>query len=167
MSEIARVSLFGKLNSLGYKAIESATVFCKLRGNPYVELVHWFNQILQLPDSDLHHILHEFRIDASRLARDLTATLDQLPRGATSISDLSSHIEEAVERGWVYATLLFGESQVRTGHLAVGILKTPGLRNSLSAMSREFDKLKVERLTATSIRTVARWPGRTVAAWAA
>ena len=49
MSEITRVSLFGKLNSLAYKAIESATVFCKLRGNPYVELVHWLNQILQLP----------------------------------------------------------------------------------------------------------------------
>ena len=38
MSEISRVALFGKLNSLGYKAIEGATVFCKLRGNPYVEL---------------------------------------------------------------------------------------------------------------------------------
>jgi type VI secretion system protein VasG len=90
MSEITRVSLFGKLNSLAYKAIESATVFCKLRGNPYVELVHWFNQILQLPDSDLHHIVREFRIEPSRLARDMTAALDQLPRGATSISDLST-----------------------------------------------------------------------------
>ena len=40
MSEITRVSLFGKLNNLAYQAIESATVFCKLRGNPYVELVH-------------------------------------------------------------------------------------------------------------------------------
>ncbi len=29
MAEISRVALFGKLNSLGYKAIESATVFCK------------------------------------------------------------------------------------------------------------------------------------------
>jgi type VI secretion system protein VasG len=147
MSEIARASLFGKLNGLGYKAIESATVFCKLRGNPYVELVHWFNQILQLSDSDLHHILHEFHIDPSRLARDMTAALDQLPRGATSISDLSSHVEEAVERGWVYGTLLFGEPQVRTGHLVVGILKTPGLRHALSVMSREFDKVKVEQLT--------------------
>jgi type VI secretion system protein VasG len=147
MSEITRVALFGKLDSLAYRAIESATVFCKLRGNPYVELVHWFNQILQLPDSDVHHILREFRVDPARLARDLTTTLDQLPRGATSISDLSSHVEEAVERGWVYGTLLFGESQVRTGHLLVGILKTPGLRHTLAAMSREFDKLKVEQLT--------------------
>ena len=146
MSEISRVSLFGKLNSLGYKAIESATVFCKLRGNPYVELVHWFNQLLQLPDSDLHRIVREFQIDPSRLARDMTAALDRLPRGATSISDLSSHIEEAVERGWVYGTLLFGESQVRTGHLVVGMLKTGNLRNALSSMSREFDKIKIEQL---------------------
>ncbi len=47
MSEISRSTLFGKLNSLAYKAIEGATVFCKLRGNPYVELVHWIQQILQ------------------------------------------------------------------------------------------------------------------------
>ena len=46
MSEISRSRLFGKLNSLAYKAIEGATVFCKLRGNPYVELVHWIQQIL-------------------------------------------------------------------------------------------------------------------------
>ena len=51
MSEISRVALFGKLNELTYKGIESATVFCKMRGNPYVELVHWLNQILQLQDS--------------------------------------------------------------------------------------------------------------------
>ena len=117
MSEINRVALFGKLNSLGYKAIESATVFCKMRGNPYVELVHWFHQVLQLQDSDLHHIISEFDLEPARVAKEMTEALDQLPRGSTSISDLSSHIEDAVERGWVYGTLMFGESQVRTGHL--------------------------------------------------
>jgi len=147
MADITRVALFGKLNPLAFKAIESATVFCKLRGNPYVELVHWFNQILRLPDSDVHHVVREFCLDSSRLARDMTEALDQLPRGATSISDLSSHLDEAVERAWVYGTLLFGDAQVRTGHLVVGILKTPGLRHTLSSMSREFDKIKVEQLS--------------------
>ena len=47
MSDISRAALFGKLNSLAYKAVEGATVFCKLRGNPYVELVHWMHQVLQ------------------------------------------------------------------------------------------------------------------------
>ena len=92
MGEISRVALFGKLNSLAYKAIEGATVFCKLRGNPYVELEHWLQQILQSQDSDLHRIAKHFELDASRLAKDMTDALDRLPRGATSISDLSEHI---------------------------------------------------------------------------
>ena len=147
MSEIPRTSLFGKLNPLAYKSIEGATVFCKLRGNPYVELVHWFQQLVQLPDSDLHRIIKAFEIDPSRLAADMTAALDKLPRGSTSISDFSSHIEDAVERGWVYGTLLFGESQVRTGHLVVGILKTRGLSHALTGMSKEFLKIKLDTLT--------------------
>ncbi len=147
MSEISRVALFGKLNSLAYKTIESATTFCKLRGNPYVEVVHWFYQILQQQDSDLHHIVGAFQIDPSRLAKNMTEALDRLPRGATSITDLSSHLEELVERGWVYGSLMFGDGKIRTGHLLVGALKTPALRNALLAMSREFEKLRADRLT--------------------
>jgi type VI secretion system protein VasG len=147
MSEINRAALFGKLNSLGYKAIESATVFCKMRGNPYVELVHWFHQILQLQDSDLHRIIKQFNLDPSHLAKDITETLDSLPRGSTSISDLSSHVEEATERGWVYGTLMFGESQVRTGYLIIGILKTNSLRNALMRISDQFKKISIDTLT--------------------
>jgi len=76
MGDISRVALFGKLNSLAYKAVEGATVFCKLRGNPYVELVHWVNQILQLQNSDLHCIVRAFSLDPGRLARDVTDSLD-------------------------------------------------------------------------------------------
>jgi type VI secretion system protein VasG len=57
MLEISRTALFGKLNPLAYKAIEGATVFCKLRGNAYVELQHWLYQILNNQDSDLHRIV--------------------------------------------------------------------------------------------------------------
>ncbi len=147
MAEIGRAALFGKLNPVGYKAIEAATVFCKMRGNPYVELVHWFHQILQLQDSDLHRIVKQFNLDPSRLAADITDALDKLPRGSTTISDLSSHIEEAVERGWVLATLMFGESQVRTGYLVAGILQVRGLKNALLGISREFEKVSFDTLS--------------------
>ncbi len=147
MSEISRSSSFGKLNSVAFKAIESATVFCKLRGNPYVELVHWISQILQSADSDMHRILRHFEVDSSRLAKDVTEALDRLPRGATSISDFSTHIETAVERGWVYSSLMFGDTRVRTGHLMVGLMKTPSLRNALMAISRHFEAVKPDTLT--------------------
>ncbi len=147
MTEINRVKAFGKLNRVCYKSIESATVFCKLRGNPYVELVHWMHQILQLQDSDLHRIVKAFGIDPARLVKDLTESLERLPRGATSLSDISSHVDDAVERGWVYGTLLFGENQVRSAHLIVGMLKDRDLRNQLLAISKEFDKVKLDSLT--------------------
>ncbi|WP_349656337.1 type VI secretion system ATPase TssH [Xanthomonas sp. 10-10] len=142
MAEISRSALFGKLNPLAYRGIESATVFCKLRGNPYVELVHWLHQLLQLQDSDVHRIVKHFQLNPSALARDVTAALDSLPRGSTAVTDLSANVEEAVERAWVYASLSFGQAQVRTGYLVIGILSVRGLRNALLAISKEFDKLK-------------------------
>ncbi len=146
MTEISRSALFGKLNPIAYKAIEGATVFCKLRGNPYVELVHWVQQILQTQDTDLHRIVRHFELDSSKLATDITAALDRLPRGATAISDFSPSIEEAIERGWLYATLMFGEGQVRTGHLLYGALRTTTLRNALYGISRQFERVKAEAL---------------------
>lgn len=146
MAEISRINLFGKLNPIAYKAVESATVFCKLRGNPYVELVHWFQQILQLQDSDLHKIVQHFDIDPSVLAKDMTNLLDSLPRGASSISDLSSQIEDSIERAWVYGSLVYGDSKVRMAYVVLGMLKTRELKNSLLNISGEFAKVKAETL---------------------
>ncbi|MGS0757088.1 AAA family ATPase, partial [Roseateles sp. GG27B] len=146
MSEISRVALFGKLNPLAYKAIEGATVFCKMRGNPYVELVHWMVQMVQNNDTDLDAILRHYQIDASAMAKDMTTALDRLPRGSTAISDFSEQIENAIERAWVYGTLMFGEAQVRTGYLVLGMLKTNSLRNALLAISRQFERIKVDDL---------------------
>ncbi len=148
MSDIKRASLFGKLNPTCYQAIDSATTFCKMRGNPYVELEHWFQQLLSAQDSDLHRIIRDAGIDEARLASDLTKALDKLPRGASSVSDLSQHVEEAVERGWVYATLMFGDNAIRSGYLLIGILKTPGLRNTLFGISRLFENVSADDVAA-------------------
>jgi type VI secretion system protein VasG len=146
MSDISRSALFGKLDPVAYKAIESATLFCKLRGNPYVELAHWLHQLLQGSETDLHRILRHFELNAAALARDLTSALDRLPRGASSISDLAVQVEESVERGWVYATLLFDERRVRTGHLVVGWFKTRTLRSAVCGLSSELAKINVDQL---------------------
>ncbi|MFN4134355.1 MAG: type VI secretion system ATPase TssH [Novosphingobium sp.] len=146
MTEISRTALFGRLNQTALKGIETATGFCKMRGNPYVELVHWIHVLLQDPQNDLAAIRTAFGLDDETLARQVVAALDALPRGATSISDFSPQIEEAIEKGWLYASLQFGAGRVRTGHLLYGMLKTATLRNALFAISAEFRKVQVERL---------------------
>lgn len=146
MTEISRAALFGKLNNLAYKGIESATVFCKMRSNPYVELVHWLHQILQLPDSDVHRIIKRFELNPSRLAQDFVELLDRLPAGASSLSDFSIDVEESVEKSWLYASLKYASNQVRSGHLVVGIIKTPALRNKLLMISQEFKKINADML---------------------
>ena len=158
MAEINRVTLFGKLNPATYKAVEGAMVFCKLRGNPYVELEHVLAQLLQSGDSDWQRVIKHYQLDVSALARDLTAALDRLPRGATAIAGIAENIADAIERGWVYGTLLYGDQAVRSGYLLVGILKTKNLRNALLAISRQFEKLKIDELSDSLPKIVAGSP---------
>jgi type VI secretion system protein VasG len=155
MAEIRPAVLFGKLNTIAYKALEGATVFCKMRGNPQVELLHWIFQLVQAPDTDLLRIVRHFGLDASKLASDLQASLDRLPRGASGISGFSQQVQEAVEKGFVFGQLLFGELQVRTGHIVVALLKDPGLRHILPALSKEFGKIKEGTLSDDFAKIVA------------
>ncbi len=146
MAEISRGALFGRLNPTCLKALETATGFCRMRGNPYVELAHWVHVLLQDSGGDLAQIRSHFRIDDAALARDVVASLDSLPRGATAVSDFSPTVEEAAEKGWLYASLQFGAGKVRSGHLLYAALKTPTLRNALVAMSAEWRKVEVGKL---------------------
>ncbi|QSH41534.1 type VI secretion system ATPase TssH [Lentisphaerota bacterium ZTH] len=147
MAEIKRTELFGKLNEVAYKSIESATVFCKMRGNPYVELIHWLNQIFQTDDTDLHKIIHHFEIDEARLAKDLTSQLDKLPRGSTSIQDFSPHIELAIKEGWLVASLMFKRFSIRTGDVILAAKRTRELNSVLREISIQFDKIKLDDLS--------------------
>ncbi|HMO74229.1 MAG TPA: type VI secretion system ATPase TssH [Sphingopyxis sp.] len=146
MTEISRSSLFGKLNPTALKAVETATGFCKMRGNPYVELVHWLHILMQDAQNDVAAIRTAFGLNDAQLARDIVQALDALPRGASAISDFSPQIEEAIEKGWIYASLQFGAGRVRTGHLVYGMVKTPTLRNALFAISIEFRKVQADKL---------------------
>ena len=127
MSEISRVALFGKLNT-PRRTRASRAPRCSARCAA-IPTSSWCtgstrscsSRTPTCTGSSAHS-----ELDPARLAADLTAALDRLPRGATSISDFSPHIEEAIERGWVYGTLMFGDTQVRTGHLMVGVAEDAG-----------------------------------------
>ena len=141
MSKLKRIHLFSRLNSTAYKAMESATVLCKTRGNPYVELVHLINQIIMSENTDFHKIIDFFQLDTAKLSKDLIKSLDELPRGASSITDFSSSIEITVKEAWMTASLVFGKERIRTGHILAALKQTPELSNKLNDISVEFIKI--------------------------
>ena len=146
MTDISRAKLFGKLDHLAFQAMESATSLCRLRGNPYVELVHWFQLVLQEPDSDLRRINQRFELDSGKLMTDLINALDRLPARSASVVDLSAQLDEAMERSWLYGALQLDAVRIRSGHVLLGVLGTSSLRHTLFAMSREFEKINREML---------------------
>ena len=69
-------------------------------------------------------------------------------KNETEMPGVSNGVVDALDRGWHYATLFFGETQIRTGHVLVAALKSLDLRRALTAASKEFAKIPVEELAA-------------------
>src|SRR5690606_37486452 len=101
--------------------------------------------IVQQVNSDLHGVAEHFELDPAQLDRDLTRALDKLPRGASS-PNFSIHVWNAVERSWLYATLMYDTRRVRSGHLLIGMLKDDNLRMALGSLSGELRKIRADEL---------------------
>ncbi|CCV11994.1 type VI secretion system ATPase TssH [Mesorhizobium sp. STM 4661] len=143
-----RKELVGKLNPVCVRAFKAAADTAKLRGNPYVELVHFIEQLVLSDRSDVQMILADAGVDASRLTADMTRAVDKLPYGATSIEEFSDHIFHAIQEGWNLAGLEFSVEEVRSGHIILACLKTPVLEGLLSKISGEFDKIDADGVIA-------------------
>ncbi|MER9632041.1 type VI secretion system ATPase TssH [Mesorhizobium sp. M0296] len=143
-----RKELVGKLNPLGLRAFKAAADSAKLRGNPYVELVHFIEQLVLSDRSDVQMMIADAGLDASRLTADMTRAVDKLPYGATSIEEFSDHIFHAIQEAWNLATLEFGVEEVRSAHVLLACLKTPVLEGLLSKISGEFDKIDADAVVA-------------------
>ena len=139
-----RKELVAKLNPTGVRAFKAAADTAKLRGNPYVELVHFIQQLVLSERSDVQMILADAGIDASRLTADMTRAIDKLPYGATSVEEFSDHIFHAIQEGWNLATLEFGVEEVRSAHILLACLKTPVLEGLVAKISAEFDKIDAD-----------------------
>ncbi|RTM02796.1 MAG: type VI secretion system ATPase TssH, partial [Hyphomicrobiales bacterium] len=123
---------------------KAAADTAKLRGNPYVELAHFIQQLVLSERSDVQMIVADAGLDVSRLTADMTRAIDKLPYGATSVEEFSDHIFHAIQEGWNLATLEFGVEEVRSAHILLACLKTPALEGLVSKISAEFDKIDAD-----------------------
>src|SRR5690606_23939205 len=84
--------------------------------------------------------------DRARILKDLTDTVDGFRKNETEMPGISTQIVDCLDRGWHYAALLFGETQIRTGHILVAALKSRELRRAFQQVSRQLGDIDADRL---------------------
>jgi type VI secretion system protein VasG len=146
MVDISLEAVTGKLNRLGYEAFIQALRHAKSAGNRNVELAHWLFHILQVDRADIGLTLDYFKLDRSTVLGDVGAVINGFRKNETEMPGVSNAVIDALDRGWHYATLFFGETQIRSGHLLVAVLKSRDLRRPLTNISAQFDKINVDQL---------------------
>jgi type VI secretion system protein VasG len=155
MADISLEAVTGKLNRVGYEAFIQALRQAKGAGNRNLELAHWLVHILQNNRSDLTLTVEHFQLDRAKMLMDLGDAIGALRQGQTEMPEISDQVQEVLDAGWYYATLFFGETQIRSGHLLVGAFKKNELRRALTNLSREFGKINIDTLAAEH-RTIWR-----------
>lgn len=148
MADISLEAVTGKLNRVGYDTFLQALRQAKGAGNRNVELAHWLLQVLQGTSNDLTLTADHYKLDRAKMLMELGGVVEGFRRNETEMPGIANHIVDILDRGWHYATLFFGETQIRTGHLLVAALKSTELRRVLTGLSKEFSKVPVEELAA-------------------
>ena len=148
MADISLEAVAGKLNRVGYEAFFKALRQAKGAGNRNVELAHWLVHILQGERSDIALTTDHFKLDRGKLMTDVTAVVNGFRKNETEMPAVSNTVMDLLDRGWHYATLFFGETQIRTGHILVGALQSRELTRAFTNVSQEFGKISVDVLSA-------------------
>ncbi|MBS0530634.1 MAG: type VI secretion system ATPase TssH, partial [Proteobacteria bacterium] len=156
MTDISLEAVTGKLNRAGYDAFIQALRHAKSAGNRNIELAHWLFHILQQERTDLSLTVDHYKVDRARLLSDLAGVIAGFRKNETDMPGVANNVVDVLDRGWHYATLFFGETQIRTGHVLVAALKSTDLRRAFVNLSKEFDKINVEALTTEHRNT---WAG--------
>ncbi len=139
--EINLRSLVGKLNDTCRRALESAAGLCLSRTNYSVEVEHWLQKLLEVPNSDLTKIFKHFDIDQSRLEAGLTKAIDGFKTGNARPPALSPLLVDLVRDAWLFASVEHGEPAVRSGHLLLSALTNSKVSQSFLGSVRELATL--------------------------
>ena len=147
MADISLEAVAGKLNRVGYEAFFKALRQAKGAGNRNVELAHLLVHILQNERADVVLTADYFKLDRGKLMTDIVTIVDGFRKNETEMPAVSNTVMDLLDRGWHYATLFFGETQIRTGHILVGALQSRELARAFTNLSPEFAKISVDVVT--------------------
>ncbi len=147
MIDIDLKSLIGKLNETSRRALREAVALCKAQTHYDVEIEHLLFKLNEDADNDLGPILRQYEIDSSRVAEQLTRSLDRLKRGNSRDDyELSPRVADLAQEAWTFASIQYGAASVRSGHLLLALLGSTSLRRQALASCPVLDRIDVPEL---------------------
>jgi len=139
-------SLIGKLNDATRNALEAAAGLCLSRTHYDVEVEHYLVKLMDSSSGDLAAILKHFEVDKSRLAAELTRSLDKLKSGNARNPALSPTLLQMFTEAWTLGSIDYGAGQIRSGFTILALVTTEELARMMREVSREFQKINADAL---------------------
>jgi type VI secretion system protein VasG len=137
-------ALVARLNVTCRNAMEGAARLCLSRKYCDVEIEHVLLKLLEVDNSDIRRILRQFDVAPERLEKELEQIITGFKSGNRRTPALSGHIPELLEQASKCASIAFGESKIRSGHILVALVAVPALRRRVPV--RCLGEINVETL---------------------
>jgi type VI secretion system protein VasG len=148
-------SLIGKLNDPARSALEAAAGLCLSRTHYDIEVEHYLMKLLDSSDNDFASIARHFEVDKSRLASELTRSLDKLKSGNARTPAISPTILKMLVTAWTLGSIDFNAGQIRTGFTILALVSDDELRRLVRETSRELQKIEPDTLKKDFLAIVA------------
>ena len=148
-------SLIGKLNDPARSALEGAAGLCLSRTHYDIEVEHYLMKLLDSSENDFASIARHFEVDKSRLASELTRSLDKLKSGNARTPAISPTILKMLVTAWTIGSIDFNAGQIRTGYTILALVADDELRRLVRETSRELQKIEPEALKKDFLAIVA------------
>ncbi|GAB5377188.1 MAG: type VI secretion system ATPase TssH [Acuticoccus sp.] len=146
MLEVTYEVILGKLNRVCHETLVRARRQARSEGHANVELAHWLAHLLMTEGSDVALTFDALKVDRGRVIADLERAIGEFPRGRTASPAMSEAIDEIFKDAWYIATLMFGETQIRSGHVLVAALQSPKLVRTVRALSPALRDLAADQV---------------------
>ncbi len=137
--------LIRKLDRTCTKALEAAAGLCVSRTHYEVTVEHVLAVLVEDGTADVGPILKHFEIEASQLLRALQRVLESQRSGNTGRPVFSPTLVNWFQDAWLYASVEFGETSVRSGIL-LHTLARRGERYTAEDFSPFLAKIRLDEL---------------------
>jgi type VI secretion system protein VasG len=148
-------SLIGKLNDSARAALEGALGLSLSRTHYDVEIEHYLMKLLDSSDGDFACIAKHFGLDKSRLAAELTRSLDKLKTGNARTPSVSPTVRDMLVKGWTIGSIDFAAAKVRTGFTVLALVHDEELARLMRDVSKELQKVQADSLRAEFMNIVS------------